>query len=563
MRCLPVTALRVVLLVALLTLLPAAPAWAHADLLESTPADNTVVATAPARMTLHYSGPVSTTLGSGRVLAPDGSRVDTGQVSTSDNGRTLIVPLRDGLPDGTYTLLWRVLSADDNHVLTGALTFSVKEPSPTAAVAQVQQTDGGAAKNLLALTRLVLYAGLVLLVGGLAFLFVLWPAGQTVRAARRMLWIGWALTGLASAAGLMLQGPYVTGRPVSSALDPALVLDVLGTRYGLATLVRLSLLVGAALLLLRLGRVSGRAGRSVLATAGTVLSIGVLLSTSAVGHAAAGDGATLAVPADALHLAAMSAWIGGLVLLASVLLRRHPSDLAVVLPRWSRYAAANTTILVVTGTFAGWREVGESGALTGTTYGRLLLLKTAIVAFMLALGAVGWLWVRKHYLLPVAHAAASLAVIEVRPAPTPPAVTRLRRFVLLEAGTAAVVLSVTAVLVATTPARIAYAPVLTQTAQVSGALRVQVAIQPARAGLNDMHLSYTEGGKAVDVQQVAARWTLEGGDDVVRVELSRTSLGQYERLRVTLPTAGTWQLYVTSRTSDIDAVTTRFTVRVR
>jgi copper transport protein len=79
-----------------------------------------------------------------------------------------------------------------------------------------------------------------------------------------------------------------------------------------------------------------------------------------------------------------------------------------------------------------------------------------------------------------------------------------------------------------------------------------------------VHVYYTaEGGKAVDVPEAALRWTRVGSDDVVPVELEHDSLGHYERLRVALPSAGTWQLAVTTRTTDIDATTTRFTVRIR
>jgi putative copper export protein len=90
------------------------------------------------------------------------------------------------------------------------------------------------------------------------------------------------------------------------------------TRFGAATAVRLLLLVAMAPLLLGLSRWS----RTVLAAGWSALSVGVLLSTSAVGHAAAGDLVALAMPADTVHLAAVSAWLGGLVLMAVVLLRR-------------------------------------------------------------------------------------------------------------------------------------------------------------------------------------------------------------------------------------------------
>ena len=546
----------------LLVVLPAAPAWAHAALLESTPADGALLAEAPETVELRFSEPVGTSLGAVRVLGPDGTRVDSGRVSLRDDGRTVVAPLRSDLAHGSYTLLWRVVS-QDSHPVTGASTFSIGHATGTGAAADPTQVGaGGAAGDLLTASRLLLYTGLVLLVGGVTFLLVLWPAGLGDRVAQRLLWTGWALAVAGSAAGLLLQGPYAAGLPLSSAFDGALVAEVVQTRFGAASTARLALLAGMVPLLLGLARWA-RWARGPLAAGWAALSAGVLLSTSAVGHAAAGDLVGLALPADSVHLAAMSAWLGGLVLLGLVVLRRSTDDLASVLPGWSRYAASAVGVLVVTGTFASWREVRELSALTSTSYGRLLLVKTLLVALMLLMGAVGRSWVRRHYLLPIVHAATDVAS-PVRTPPSPVAVQRLRRSVLLEAGTAAVVLSVTAFLVETTPARSAYAPVFSEVAAVDGPLRVQVDVEPARTGLNDIHVYYTaEGGKAVDVPEVDIRWTRDGTDDVIPVELERDSLGHYERLRVALPSSGTWELAVTTRTTDIDSAITRFTVRVR
>lgn len=535
----------VLLALVTLLLLPAQPAFAHAALLESTPVDGVLLQAAPGGVVLRFSERVGTSLGAVRVVAPDGSRADTGRVETRAGGKEVVAPLRDDLEPGTYLLLWRVVS-EDSHPVSGASTFSVGRESAVAP-AVPQQNAGGTAGTLLTVSRGVLYAGLVLLVGGAAFVLVVWRAGQQLPAVRRVLWSGWGLAAAGSAAGLLLQGPYAAGLPLSDA--PTLVDDVLGTRFGTATAVRLALLAVAGLLLTR---------RLTPWTAVPVAA-GLLVTTSLVGHASAGEYVPVALPADALHLGAASAWLGGLALLAVVVLRRGEA-LAEVLPRWSRWAAASVVLLVATGTFASWREVRELGALTGTTYGRLLLVKAALVAGMLVLAAVGRAWVRRHYLLPVVHAHVDVAE-PVRPLPDP---ARLRRSVLMEAGMAVGVLAVTAALVETTPARSAYAPLISVTKVVAGELRVQVDLEPARAGLNQMHVYYTgAGGKAVDVEEVTARFTRVGTDEVVPVEVPRDTLGHYEQLKVPLPDAGQWRLLLTTRTSDVDAPTTSFTFRIR
>jgi copper transport protein len=529
----------------LAVVVPAAPAYAHAAPLESTPADGVLLPAAPREVVLRYSESVGTALGAVRIVAPDGSRADSGKVSTQAGGKEVVAPLRADLPEGTYLLLWRVVS-EDSHPVNGASTFSVGRESAVAQAPPVV-SDGGVAQDLLTLSRAVLYAGMMLLVGAVGFVLLVWRGGWAVAGLRRLIWAGWGLAVAGSAAGLLLQGPYAAGLPLAEA--PALLDDVLGTRYGAATAVRVALLVAVA-------AVVAKARRPWPAVP---LLAGVLLTTSVVGHAGVGDLVGVALPADAVHLAAVSVWVGGLVVLAVVLLRRM-EDLSSVLPRWSRVAAGSVLTLVVTGTFASWREVRELEALTTTTYGRLLLIKTTLVVAMLALGALGRGWIRRHYALPVVHAATALA-----PAPRAPADPRpLRRQVFAEAAIALAVIGVTAGLVDTTPARTAYAPVFSETKTVSGDLRVQVDVEPARAGLNQMHVYYTgAGSKAVDVEEVTARFTRVGITDVVPVAVPQDTLGHYEQLKVPLPDAGQWRLDLTTRTSDIDTSTTTFVIRIR
>lgn len=212
----------------LAVVVPAAPAYAHAALLESTPDDGVLLQVAPREVVLRYSESVGTVLGAVRVVAPDGSRADTGKVSTRAGGKEVVAPLRADLPEGTYLLLWRVVS-EDSHPVSGASTFSVGRESAVAQAPPVV-SGGGVAQDLLTVSRAVLFAGLVLLVGPVGFALLVWRAGWGVGALRRLVWAGWGLAATGSAAGLLLQGPYAAGLPLSEA--PALLGDVLATRYG-------------------------------------------------------------------------------------------------------------------------------------------------------------------------------------------------------------------------------------------------------------------------------------------------------------------------------------------
>lgn len=576
---LPLRSAALGLLITVLMLVPVIPASAHATLLESTPSDGTIVRVGPPTVTLRYDQPVGVSAGSVKVLAPNGTRIDSGMISQRDGGRIVVDQLAGELTPGTYTILWRVLSAD-THTVFGATTFSVGTVSGSgagAAAAAEQATGGATAEYLLGVSRFVFYTGLMLLIGALMFLLVLWPAGRTLRPVRRLLWISWGLTTLGTTGGLLMQGPYSQGLGLYYTFDPELIRLVLPTRYGVTSVVRLVLLAGTAAILTVLHR-----NRRLVTVAGITLGVGLLISTSAVGHAGSGDLAGLAFPADVLHLAATSGWIGGLVLLVTVLLRRPPAALADILPKWSRYAEFCVVALVITGALAAWRQTRELGALTGTGYGELVLIKVALVVVMLVAGAVGRSRIHRHYRAapasqpkdpppPSAPAARPGGVLlEQRPAnDTPvqaaaPLARLLRRTVLIEAGLAVVVLAVTSVLVSTTPARESYFPTFSQSATVTGTLQMHITLTPARVGLNDMLITYTEPGTSpAAIVQVTGTWSLQGTDTTVPVTLVKTATGHYEGRRLQLPDVGTWQLAVMTQTTDIDVSTNVFTVRIR
>lgn len=235
--------------------------------------------------------------------------------------------------------------------------------------------------------------------------------------------------------------------------------------------------------------------------------------------------------------------------------RWSPADSAAILPGWSRLASWSVALLVATGTFASLRQVGELGALFSTTYGRLLLLKLTLVGLMLPFAMVGTAFVRQHY-------TGSTVATATRPLPTEEEVAGLRRSVGIEAGLAAVVLAVTALLVNTTPAKAAFAPPYTGRS-VAGALTVAVDIYPARKGLNGLHI-YTVGrnGLTVDVAEVTGDLVRSDGEKIT-VHPTHKSLGHYEDLSLVLPANGTWTIELQIRVNDTDSYPTVQTFVVR
>ncbi|MEU6056528.1 copper resistance protein CopC [Streptomyces sp. NPDC047097] len=385
----------------------AAPASAHAALTASDPRDGAVVAAAPKEVTLTFSEQVAMGDDSIRVLEPSGKRADTGTVRDRSGGGEVrhAVGLHSGLPDGTYTVAWRVVSAD-SHPISGAFTFSIGAPSEQRAVVAQAEAGGGLVGVLYGIARYVSYGGFILLVGGGAFVLACWPRGAAVRPLQRLVVRGWvALTG-ATLVQLLLRGPYtgVGAEPGAEAsVADAFDLDVLGTvletKTGTALVSRLLLLGAAALFVAVLfGAYTRRAEESErkdlsfgLAVGGTVVAAGLAATWALSEHASTGIQAAVAMPVDVLHLLAMAAWLGGLAALLVVLFR-GPSIEREAVRRFSRLAFGSVVALAVTGVYQSWRQVGSWSALTGTAYGRLLVIKVALVAVLVGLAWFSRRW---------------------------------------------------------------------------------------------------------------------------------------------------------------------------
>ncbi|NKY16397.1 copper resistance CopC/CopD family protein, partial [Streptomyces somaliensis] len=369
-------------------------ASAHSVLTGSDPADGAVVATAPHRVTLTFSERVALGDDDVRVLEPSGRRADGGELRDLCSGSVVRygVDLRDGLPEGTYTVAWRAVSAD-GHPISGAFTFSIGEPSGTKAVLPRQEPGGGLVGLLYDAGRYVSYGGFVVMAGGSAFVLVCWPRGASVRPVRRLVACGWvAFTG-ATLALLVLRGPYTGAGGPADALDAGVLREVLGTAAGAALASRL-LLAGVAGLLVamlfgpyaRPAEPGARRGRTYGPAAGwAVVAVGTAGTWALSEHASTGVQTGLAVPLDVLHLLAVAGWLGGLATLV-VALYREPSVERDAVGRYSRLAAGCVAVLVATGLYQSWRQVGTWTALTGTAYGRLLLVKVVLVAVLLGVG---------------------------------------------------------------------------------------------------------------------------------------------------------------------------------
>lgn len=572
----------------------AGPAAAHATLISTDPGEGARVRQVPSAVTLQFSEGVSLGAGYARVLGSHGQRVDAGTPSV--DGDVLTIPMRTGLPDDGYLVTYRVISAD-SHPVAGAYSFVVGKASlvPTGAAGTQDRTDPVVGVAL-PLWRWAGFAGLALAAGVPLLVLLCWPAGWASGRLGRMATWGAVAVAVGALGSFLFQGPYAAGSGPGSLLDPSLLRATLAAEAGRALVVRLLLALAFAALLRSAWR-SGESPSAGRVAVGGVLAAGLVVSTAAIGHPVAGPWPWLAIAVTVVHVAAMATWLGGLAgLLGGVLRSDVPAaDVDAAVPRYSRIAFVSVVALVVSGTVQAVREVESPTALFDTTYGWVLVAKLVLVAVVLAAAGVSRVWVQQRLGVRrsrpagrrslTAHAFAAgpadhrstddevAAAAELRgrlqSENAAEHVPALRRSVLVEAVAAAVVLGLSAVLVGLPPARAAIAqPVdallpLQSASGPSGS--VQVSIDPARPGVNTLHLYlFDDAGGLIRPAAITVSLT-EASQQIgpLDVKLQPGGPGHYVADGMTIPGAGTWTLTVSVRLGEFTATTasTDFPVR--
>ncbi|MFE9766678.1 copper resistance CopC/CopD family protein [Streptomyces sp. NPDC005808] len=598
-------------------------ASAHAALKGTDPQDGSVLKEAPTQITLTFTESVGLLDDSFRVITPDNARVDTGKPAhAGDRSDTALVTLPDDMGTGTFTVAWRVVSAD-SHPVSGAFTFSIGKPSATAAVLPTASAEDTVASNLYDITRYVAYGGLAVLIGAAVFVLACGFPGSV----RRLLVAGWWTLFVSTLALVLLRGPYERGSGLGAAFDPAVLRDTLTSRPGVALVARLVLLGAVAFYPVRV-RERGR----VVWALGGLLALGLAVTWAAAEHASAGIQVPVAMVSSVLHLLAMAVWLGGLTALLVALHRPAEPVPAAVVSRFSRLALTSVAVLTATGVYQSWRGLGSWDALTSTSYGRILLVKLCAVLLLLAGAGYSRRWTGRLAVPEPVSVSVSVPVTErarvpeVVGAPGGSAGVRadvtssdvqadgtgvasgdvqaggagvasgdvrigraggesdvyrraLRRSVFAEVAVGIVVLVITTVLTGTQPGRAA-----TETAAATvaadqptgsttlipfdvgtpgGRGKVQIDLAPGRVGENSVQaVVFGPDGGLATVPELRLTFTLPK-QDVGPIDAELTDKGGYWATDgLTLPLAGTWTMKATVRTSDIDQVTVQKTVTI-
>jgi len=535
--------------VALIALAVAPAAAAHATLTKTSPENGAVLRRSPATVVLRFNEAVETAFGSIRVYNCGGQRVDAGKI-TRPNERSVSVRAGGQLPRGTYTVTWRVISAD-SHPVAGAFTFSVQEAT-SGSCKNVFASSGtsGWIDALFKAARALDFALILLVLGGAAALaLVLRSAALELRTRLygTLAGLGAALV-VTAILCIALQGAVAGGFGLTEAFRWNTFDAVLHTRFGKAFLFQLAFAAVAMLLAFA----TNRTRNAMLGPLVLVPAVCLLPTLSAAGHARTSG--TIAFAADIAHLTAASVWVGGLAFTVLALLRagedRWPLAARAV-PVFSRLAVLSVVTLITAGVLRGYEEVRAWHGLWDTTYGLLLLAKVALVLPLLALGAYN-----NRYAVPRLKKQIA-SIIEQR---------RFLRAAGAELAIMAAIVGVTAVLVTEPPAKASIKPpkLFTTTAPL-GNLELNMTVEPARTGPNVIHI-YTFTQRGVPAPTAAAKLsaTLPGKSlGPLRIPLQRIGPFHYTVSGATFPFAGDWQLTIEARRGEFEALTQTITVPIR
>jgi len=532
-------------------------ALAHAQLLEVTPGNDEVVDTAPSEVTLRFSEPVSLTGGSARVLDDQARLVSLDPVLRDD---TIVIPLDTGLAQGTYTIAYEVVSAD-SHRVSGASVFHIGVRSAAGAVTIGSAgTEAGWGVRLGGVVfSAVAYAGL-LVAGGIVALAGYgersrsWlhrpPAGGPLG----FWWDQVAVRAAVLGAVAMLAATPLRIARIGGGLDALsdndLIRDALRGPIGRSTA-----LVVLALFALAVS-ISVRAPRLVTGACAVAAAVGFALE----GHTRA-ERRWVMTGFDVVHLLAGAVWLGGVVgLVIAFRADVEPPRLARIVRRFSTAATGAVVVLTAAGVVMAWIILPGWGEVLGTGWGLALVVKVAVVAATVAVGAYN-----NRRLVPALDGA-SAAV----------ASRRLSRSVAVETVLLLGVVAITSVLVTRSPIGASAPPpasggapsttvapnAVDVTIALSDGGTAQLLMSPGTVGRNDVELIVRDDeGRIVNPIDPPTVSLRQPELDIGPLEptLSPRYIGDYEA-SVDLSFPGDWDLTVKVRVSDFESATGSTTV---
>ncbi len=529
-------------------------AVAHAVLMDSAPRAREQLDSSPKEVSVTFNesvGPVFF-----RVLDQNGREAGApGEIRLE--GSKMVMPLGEPLPNGTYVMTYRVISAD-THPVGATIVFSVGEPiADAAAVAAAQAQAKSAWTWVVAANRWLLYAAMLIAAGSALFLTLLRVPSSVVA----------ATVALARAAALVAAIAYVVAIGVGGAemqlAGAGALFDGAAWSRGLASTLLPSAALGVPAMLLlwwALGRSREQPASGSL-TAGAALAIASFLVT---GHAATAAPVWLMATVVGVHLLATAFWIGALYPLQRATTALATIEAGTLMTRFSRFGVLAVALTLLSGIVISWVQLGEPANIIGNDYGASLIRKLVIVAVVIGIALYN-----KFRLTPALKRG------------EPGSQARIRRSIRIEYALYVLVVGAAMSLTLPTPPRATAAQsgatgamggLAAASERFEATLRstegysIKIDLSPARAGANMLMATVRDPSGTV-LGELAALEVVIGleaaGISDVRIKGQNVGNGMWHATIEEMLIPGEWTMSVEAYVTDFDKITFTTPVTIR
>jgi copper transport protein len=426
-------------------------------LVTSNPLDGSTIAQSPPTLSLTFANPLGSV---NRVqVACNGAPVAVGEPQLGVDGLSLTVTVPNPLPSGTCTVVWVVSQPDSQPGGSSSFSFAITNdtaapaavtpvpgstpaggtaaPTVTAAGSATTGTDAtkpeSGSGGPLGLSRLLVSLGVAVLFGSLVLIATAWPEGVEYILTVRFLRSAWLMTLAFAIFNAACVAARISGDGIGSSLSPTSWGKLTDTTPGVAALARVLFVALTGWVVMRPERVIDPTTQLPgLALPG--------LAVATLGFSRAGGQlALLGYAAGIAHALAMAVWLGGLVLLARVVLAGPgEEDLVHAVRGFARISMPALVVTIFTGFIQMYRL--DWGEIFDSSHGRVLFLKAIAVGVMVFLGVAARQFIKER----VARVDAMTGQLALR----------LRRAVGIEAVCGVVVLAITAWLLSLTPSKV-------------------------------------------------------------------------------------------------------------
>ncbi|HDR6289200.1 TPA: copper resistance protein CopC [Bacillus cereus] len=529
-------------------------AFAHADIVKSTPAEKEILNTAPSIVSVEFGEAIEpSNFTSLMVIDEKGNRVDLKNTSIDPkNAKLLTIGLKKNIPNGIYSIHWKVIS-EDGHPVQGVIPFGIKITGEEASKLQAKTTNYTPTADVV-INRGLLYIGISLYIGVLFFHLVLYKTGseQSLKAqSRSRTTIRFALASIIISVllSLPIQAIITTSVTWLEAFRPSILQETLNLpnfgRLWIIQLIFTALLAITTYLSLKREKLSSLK----VWTIPICILLGLMVVKSLNSHAASSQYKEIAIVINFLHLLAASLWVGGVAAIFFLLSayhkekRDHDQDWTLyweTIRRFTPWALGSGAILLLTGLLNSTFLVSTLHSLSHTGYGITLLVKVSLFIMIVLFGIF-------HLLKSLMRQRKQLKVT-----------------LGVEFSIGIVILIVAALLTNLQPPLLAATEPFSETKQLDNGYEITLSVSPNTVGVNtlDIHVKDQNGQPVTDVEQILV--SVSGvGMTMAKppINIHSVSPGEFEAIDKFFTMAGEWNIHVrgstiSSKNFDVNFITT-------